>query len=195
MTLDKLPNILALNKNYEPIDWIDYEEYAIKYAKGNILASLGQHETTLHGGTNDKTGLQTTLIMDSIVVVDSTISPHKYRKNVPILSNNALFKRDRNQCCYCGQVFNERKLTRDHVQPLSKGGCDVWSNVCTACSGCNSYKDDQTPEQAGLVMLYYPYQPTSLESFILKNRRILYDQQEFLLKMLPANSRLHQQLN
>ena len=193
--LEKLPKILALNKNYEPIEWLDYQDFAIKHAKGNILASLGQHEAVLHGGTNAKTGLQTTLAMDSIVVVDSSVSPYSYKKSTPALSNDALFKRDFAICAYCGQTYKERVLTRDHVLPLSKGGPDIWTNVVTACSNCNSYKDNKTPEQAGMKLLYVPYAPTALEAFILSERKILADQMSFLLAMLPKHSRLHSKFN
>ena len=189
--LESLPDVLVLNKNYEPIEWANYEEYACKHAKGHIIASLGQTEVTLHGGTNARTGLQSKLIIDSIVVINSNVSPYKYQKPVPALSNHALFHRDFFMCAYCGQVYKERLLTREHVLPQSKGGPDVWENCVSACRTCNSLKDDRTPEQAGMELLFLPYAPSSLEAFTLKNRKILVDQMQFLLAMLPKSSRLH----
>lgn len=189
--LEQLPLVLALNRSYEPLDWIDYEEYAIKYAKGDILASLGQHETTLHGGTNARTGLQTTLIMDSIVVVDSTISPYAYTKATPALTNDALFLRDLFTCGYCGQKLNRHKLTRDHIIPVSKNGPDTWMNTMTACRGCNGAKDNLSLEQSGMQLLWAPYTPSRLEYFLLKGRNVLADQAQFILNLLPKESRLH----
>ncbi|HET6828395.1 MAG TPA: HNH endonuclease, partial [Ramlibacter sp.] len=52
-------------------------------------------------------------------------------------------------------------------------------------------KSNRTPEQARMPLLYTPYVPSLWEDFILRNRRILADQMEFLMAHLPKNSRLH----
>ena len=49
----------------------------------------------------------------------------------------------------------------------------------------------QIEEQANMALLYAPYVPSLWEDFILRNRRILADQMEFLMAHLPKNSRLH----
>ncbi len=41
------------------------------------------------------------------------------------------------KCAYCRRA---RKLTRDHVVPISKGGRDEPSNVVPACFSCNASK-------------------------------------------------------
>lgn len=41
-----------------------------------------------------------------------------------------------------------------------------------------------------MLMLYVPYVPSRYEAMILRNRRILSDQMDFLAHLLPANSRL-----
>lgn len=41
-------------------------------------------------------------------------------------------------CVYCGA--SDRKLTQDHVIPLSKGGSHTKTNVVPACRSCNSKK-------------------------------------------------------
>lgn len=46
----------------------------------------------------------------------------------------------RGRCAYCGQ---RRRLTIDHVQPLSKGGSHTMSNIVPACQSCNSSKGDR----------------------------------------------------
>ena len=46
-------------------------------------------------------------------------------------------------------------------------------------------------EQAGMPLLYIPYVPDRHEHFILRNRRILADQMEYLLASVPKTSRLH----
>jgi hypothetical protein len=41
-----------------------------------------------------------------------------------------------------------------------------------------------------MPLLYTPYVPSLWEDFILRNRRILADQMEFLLAHVPKSSRL-----
>ena len=101
-----------------------------------------------------------------------------------------LFQRDRHLCCYCGNRKRPEQLTRDHIVPLSRGGRDHWKNVVTACKPCNQRKGARTPERAGMLMLYVPYTPSLYEALILRNRRILADQMDFLVSLLPADSRL-----
>jgi 5-methylcytosine-specific restriction endonuclease McrA len=82
-------------------------------------------------------------------------------------------------------------LSRDHIVPLSRGGEDRWMNVVTACRGCNSKKDNRTPEAARMPLLYLPYVPNRHEHMILQNRRILVDQMQYLMARVPKHSRLH----
>lgn len=190
--LDKLPLILKLNSGGEPLSWITYEDCAYYYAKDRILWSLGQYEVVLRGGTNVLTGLQSILTMDSIIAVDSKMSPTKLRKFAsPPLTNPLLFKRDKNICAYCGHQYGRQQLSRDHVTPVARGGKNTWDNVVTACSGCNQWKADKSLSELDVKLVYIPYVPTYNEYLILKNRNILADQMEFLMKGVSRNSRLH----
>ena len=74
--------------------------------------------------------------------------------------------------------------------PRSKGGVHEWTNVVSTCEACNRYKDDRTPEQAGMSLLALPYEPNLAEWLILANRRILADQQAFLERLAPRRQRL-----
>ncbi len=78
------------------------------------------------------------------------------------LSRQNIFLRDDYQCQYCGDILSERKLTIDHVLPLSKGGGHEWHNVVAACSKCNNKKADRTLEQARLKLLKKPIKPNWL---------------------------------
>jgi hypothetical protein len=115
-----------------------------------------------------------------------SINPHSLQ---PGLTNGKLFARDRCICAYCGRVFHENDLTREHIVPISAGGGHQWMNLVTACRSCNHRKGARTPEQARMPLLYTPYVPSLWEDFILRNRRILADQMEFLLLHVPRSSR------
>jgi 5-methylcytosine-specific restriction endonuclease McrA len=43
------------------------------------------------------------------------------------------------------------------VIPKSKGGSHEWMNVVSACEACNRFKDNRTPEGAGMTLLALPY--------------------------------------
>ena len=103
--------------------------------------------------------------------------------DVPPLTNNNLFKRDKRMCMYCGDYLFDCERTRDHVVPVSRGGNNNWENLVTACRDCNFRKAGLTPdefESIGMYLLAVPYAPNRAEGLVLANRRILADQMAFL---------------
>ena len=44
--------------------------------------------------------------------------------------------------------------------PQSRGGKNVWGNLIAACFDCNQLKADQTPEEAGMRLLWPPKVPS-----------------------------------
>jgi len=77
------------------------------------------------------------------------------------LSRKNILLRDHSTCQYCGRPHPSHELTFDHVVPRSKGGTTVWSNVVTACGGCNLLKGNRLPKQSGLYPRQRPVQPTT----------------------------------
>lgn len=188
------PLILQLDVAGNPNRWITYEDGAYYYAKDLIAWTIGESGIRLTGGKSRLTGSTSTMDLNTIIAVKGELGD-KHMFRTPTLTNRGLFRRDQQICAYCAQVFHSELLTRDHVQPKSKGGKDRWENVVTACSGCNRYKDDRTPEQANMKLVYVPYAPSRSEHLILMNRNILANQMEFLLAKVPKNSRLHNPIN
>jgi hypothetical protein len=181
--------ILTIDKNHQPLSWVDWTDAVTYKAKDLILWSTGEIVFTAHGGKNRFSGEQSVVKVPSIISVDNDVYI-KYR--TPVLTNRALFSRDANMCAYCGNLFSDQQLTRDHVVPTSRGGPNTWNNCVTSCKRCNNYKDRFTPQEIGLELIYLPYTPDRNEMMILKNRNILEDQMEFLLRYVSSNSRVAQ---
>ena len=181
--------MLKLSAQGLPQSWVSLEQAVIHYATQEVRWEAGGEVAVFRGGHNAITGVQSVILVNSIIGTRGVpkINPFDLR---PGLNNTKLFARDRNHCAYCGNHYQESELTREHVVPLAQNGRDHWMNVVTACRACNSRKANRTPEQARMPLLYAPYVPNLWEDFILRNRRILTDQMEFLMANLPRHSRL-----
>ena len=181
--------VLKLSAQGLPQSWITLEQAVIHYAAGEVRWESGGHVARFRGGHNAITGEQSVIDINSIIGTRGVpaINPFELK---PGLTNQKLFARDRNVCAYCGGHFHEDVLTREHIVPYARNGVDHWMNVVTACRACNHRKGPRTPEQAHMPLLYAPYVPSLWEDFILRNRRILTDQMEFLLAHVPKSSRL-----
>ena len=181
--------VLKLSAQGLPQSWLTLEQAVTHYAANEVRWEAGQQIAVFHGGHNAITGLQSIITINSIIGTQGVprISPFDLR---PGLTNSKLFARDRNICAYCGDAFDDEDLTREHIIPFAQHGVDTWMNVVTSCRACNHRKSHRTPEQAGMPLLYAPYVPSLWEDFILRNRRILADQMEFLMAHVPRSSRL-----
>lgn len=183
-------DVLQLDVSGRPQAWISPNEAAILYASDGVSWTLGEPFVVLRGGWQRATGRQSRIEVHSIIAVRGTIPSRAWRSQ-PAITNLKLFARDRHVCAYCGGLFRSDHLTREHIRPTSRGGEDAWMNVITACRACNGRKGSRTPEEARMPLLYLPYVPSLHEDMILRGRRILADQMEFLLASVPRSSRLH----
>ncbi len=181
--------VLKLSAQGLPQSWISLEQAATHYATGEVRWEVGAEVARFRGGHNAVTGLQSVIVINSIIGTRGVPRTNPF-ENRSGLTNPKLFARDRNLCAYCGGEFHEGELTREHIVPFASHGVDHWMNVVTACRSCNHRKGPRTPEQAHMPLLYTPYVPSLWEDFILRNRRILADQMEFLMAHVPRSSRL-----
>ena len=74
-------------------------------------------------------------------------------------SRQNIYRRDKNECQYCGDHCGKEIRTLDHVHPRSKGGKSTWQNVVTSCKYCNCKKGNQTLEQLGWKLRKRPIAP------------------------------------
>jgi 5-methylcytosine-specific restriction endonuclease McrA len=183
-------DVLQLDISGRPQAWISPREAAILYASDAVAWTLGETFQVLRGGHQRATGLQSRIELHPIVAVRGAIPSRAWRQ-APALTNPKLFARDRNVCAYCGGHFHVDELTREHITPVSRGGSDTWMNCITACRACNGHKGNRLPEEARMTLMYLPYVPNLHEDMILRGRRILVDQMDFLLASVPRSSRLH----
>jgi 5-methylcytosine-specific restriction endonuclease McrA len=137
--------VLVLNSDYTPIN-------VTSVVRGFVLVSKGKAEILKSHENPIITGYQTFVRP----VIIRLLNYVKYRvKNLKI-NRSRLFKRDLNQCVYCG---SKKNLTIDHVIPKSRGGENSWSNLVTCCSPCNRRKGNKTPEEANMKLSIKPYEP------------------------------------
>jgi 5-methylcytosine-specific restriction endonuclease McrA len=79
-------------------------------------------------------------------------------------SRGRMLARDCYTCAYCGEWGN----TVDHILPRSRGGKDTWRNTITSCQQCNNKKDNRTPEEAGMPLLFEPKPVLRAETIMLE---------------------------
>ena len=87
-----------------------------------------------------------------VILRDYVYRPYVERDHT---SREKVLRRDKSVCAYCGG----RADTWDHGMPQSRGGGNTWFNCVAACGPCNWSKGDQTPEEAGMRLLWEPYRP------------------------------------
>jgi 5-methylcytosine-specific restriction endonuclease McrA len=183
-------DVLQLDVSGRPQAWMTVKEAAVLYASDAVAWTLGDACHVMRGGIQRSTGLQSRIEVHPIIAVRGSIPSRAWRQT-PALTNHKLFVRDRHVCAYCGGRFMAEDLTREHIIPTSRRGNDTWMNCITACRSCNGHKGNRLCEEVGMSLLYLPYVPSLHEDMILRGRRIVADQMEFLLASVPRNSRLH----
>ena len=71
------------------------------------------------------------------------------RDRVPRKTKDAVFKRDKYVCQYCGihcyssWLRDSKAVTVDHIVPVTAGGMSKKENLITCCRSCNSIKGNR----------------------------------------------------
>lgn len=90
------------------------------------------------------------LPVPSIVMTKKYVRP----RHRVLFNRKMVYLRDNYTCQYCGDQFQTKDLTLDHVKPKSMGGDGGWSNMVTCCATCNWLKGAKVMEP-----LNKPYEP------------------------------------
>lgn len=56
------------------------------------------------------------------------------------------------KCFWCSRPLTSHTATKDHLQPVSRGGRDTIDNIVPACRHCNSMKGNMTGEEFKAVI-------------------------------------------
>ena len=159
--------VLVLDNTLRAIDYISPKRAITLYLLGKAEVVAVYEDMVFHSE-------------HMTIHVPKVISLHVYvpitKKNLSCITKSLLAARDNNTCQYCGKTRDELPenvpMTIDHVKPIShftgktksdrKRKANTWENVALACQPCNTFKDDRTPEEAGMVLLKQPVKPESV---------------------------------
>ena len=144
---------LLLTFGYEPVR-------AISWQRAVMLLYLEKAEVVADYTGRALHSPRIVMAMPAVIRLRHFIRPSR-RVRVPFSRRN-IYLRDEWTCQYCGDRPAIRQLTLDHVMPRSRGGPTSWTNVVTACRGCNSTKASRTPIEAGMALKVRPARPTAM---------------------------------
>ena len=155
-----MDKVLVLNSDYTPLN-------VTSVRKGFVLVIKGKAEVLKH----DVEKITSSVKEFAKPLIIRLLSYVRFKTRSVRLNRKSIFKRDNNQCVYCG---NEKNLTLDHIIPRSRGGKNTWTNLVTCCSSCNLKKANKTPEEANMKMRYRVYEPTFFTSIISSDVEVLW---------------------
>jgi len=141
--------VLVLNADFTPLNVTSLIRgfVLVQKSKAEILAS--DEKNPIHAGDRE---FKRPLIIRLFEFIN-------FRRERAKLTRNTIFQRDGHVCQYEG-CDNKKNLTVDHIYPKSRGGKNTWKNMVTACSSCNVWKDNKTPEEANMKLKRPPFEPS-----------------------------------
>jgi 5-methylcytosine-specific restriction endonuclease McrA len=145
--------VLVLNANFEPLNVC-----STRRAVGLLVA--GRAEMLVNGRGYVRT-VRLTYPRPSIIRLGHMVKRPRPRVR---LTKREIFRRDGFTCQYCGA--RAHRLTIDHVVPRHRGGDHSWSNLVTACAGCNLRKGGRTLPEAHMALLRPVLEPHASASYL-----------------------------
>ena len=145
---------LVLNADFRPLSYFPLSLWcwqdAVKAVFMERVNVLSEYERVVHSPSF-------AMKLPSVIALKEYV-PQARR---PAFTRFNVFLRDRFTCQYCGTQRAADNLTFDHLIPRSRGGRTMWTNVCTACAGCNLRKSNRLPRECGMFPRRYPYEPST----------------------------------
>lgn len=150
-----MTKVLVLNFDYTPLNVTTLQ-------RGFTLVIKGKAEV-IKSDENPIVTAYANYVRPVIIRLLRYISYHGRGMGV---NRQRVFKRDHNECVYCG---SKKELTIDHVMPRSRGGKNTWTNLVTCCMKCNLKKGNKTPEEAKMNLRQKPFEPTFIHETPILN--------------------------
>lgn len=159
MILDNQYPALLLNADFQPIQMhplstISWQD-AIKAVVSDRVVVIEEYKIEIHSGHQS-------WMLPSVVALKDYVR----RDQHPTFSRYNVFMRDSFTCQYCGNEFDTRHLTFDHVIPRAAGGKSTWANVVSSCSPCNHRKGSKLPKEAKMFPITAPKEPSAWELYL-----------------------------
>lgn len=145
---------LLLNSSYEPMRIVSWQKALILWFQDKV--EILEYHTIFARSARATYQMPSVMRLKTYVRPRSSGAVRFCRENVYI--------RDNYTCQYCGSKLPPKHLTLDHVIPASKNGKKSWTNVVSACRGCNQRKANRTPQTANMPLLTEPKMPSWLPS-------------------------------
>lgn len=142
-------SVVVFSRNYLPTSQVN-----VKRAIALLMA--GKAEALDLGNEAGFLVRSPSLVIAVPAYIRLTLTSTERIWKIPPVNRREVLRRDNHSCQYCG---SNRRLTLDHVMPLSRGGQHTWNNVVTACERCNQRKSDRTPQEAGMPLYTKPKAP------------------------------------
>lgn len=131
----------GLNQYYLIADFVDHFSSLDMGNAPHRKRNVAVREWARRHGLKD--ALHAASLMESVTI-----------RNGGLRLKSKVLARDKFRCAYCGKT---NASTADHVIPVSRGGHrTTLLNVVAACAKCNHRKDNRTPEEAGMPLLWEP---------------------------------------
>lgn len=140
---------LLLSATYEVISFIP-EKKVFKHLIKEKVEILSSWDEVIRWGSGS-------MKYPAILKLKHHVKRNYFNSN---FSRQAVVKRDRSCCQYCGVKLPSAQITIDHVLPRAQGGGNTFTNCVVACQACNNKKGDRTPIQAGMPLLKKPTHPS-----------------------------------
>jgi len=144
---------LVLNADMQPVSWAplsvwSWQEAFVAVIQERVIQVKAYNDVQVHSASRS-------------FQVPAVVALKNYRKRRKVaFTRYNVFLRDEFTCQYCGQRYDAKDLTFDHVIPRSRGGASSWTNIVACCGSDNLRKGCMTPQQAGMKLLRHPVEPT-----------------------------------
>ncbi len=154
---------LILNADFTPLGLISCKKAIKLYIKGLYGYDDGVSVVEFY---KDDYVITTMGVKYPVPAVCNILRYKRIKKDSVSFSRKNVFIRDGLCCQYCNKKDIPENLEYEHVIPKSvwkekgyEGTPTCWTNIVTACTTCNRFKGNRTPQQAGMKLLKEPLPP------------------------------------